>query len=124
MKTREEIFDVYLDFYSSDIKVKKIINPFYIPDEQSILDSIKSTEEKYRQSLPEIVLSDAEIVIVSNKIKAIHSVYQEEGDAILGGYTHDYKWYDDFLNAGKEEYILGTIQDISCGSKAFCTRSD
>lgn len=45
MKTREEIFDVYLDFYSSDIKVKKIINPFYIPDEQSILDSIKSTEE-------------------------------------------------------------------------------
>lgn len=30
MKTREEIFDVYLDFYSSDIKVKKIINPFYI----------------------------------------------------------------------------------------------
>lgn len=83
MKTREEIFDVYLNLYSSDIKVKKIINPFYVPDEQSILDSIKSTEEKYRQSLPEIALSDSEIVIVSNKIKAIHSVYQEEGDALL-----------------------------------------
>ncbi len=25
MKTREEIFDVYLDFYSSDIKVKKML---------------------------------------------------------------------------------------------------
>lgn len=119
MKTREEIFDVYLDFYSSDIKVKKIINPFYIPDEQSILDSIKSTEEKYRQSLPEIVLSDAEIVIVSNKIKAIHSVYQEEGDAILGGYTHDYKWYDDFLNAGKEEYYWERYKTYLAVQKHF-----
>ena len=119
MKTREEIFDVYLDFYSSDIKVKKIINPFYIPDEQSILDSIKSTEEKYSQSLPEIVLSDAEIVIVSNKIKAIHSVYQEEGDAILGEYTHDYKWYDDFLNSGKEEYYWERYKTYLAVQKHF-----
>lgn len=119
MKTREEIFDVYLNLYSSDIKVKKIINPFYVPDEQSILDSIKSTEEKYRQSLPEIALSDSEIVIVSNKIKAIHSVYQEEGDALLGDYTHDYKWYEDFLNAGNEEYYWERYKTYLAVQKHF-----
>ena len=45
MKTREEIFEIYLDFYSSDIKVRRIKNPFYVPTEQSILDSIQKTEE-------------------------------------------------------------------------------
>lgn len=28
MKTRDEIFGIYLDFYSSDVKVRKISNPF------------------------------------------------------------------------------------------------
>ena len=35
MKTREEIIDIYLNQYSNDIAVRKIGNPFYIPDEQS-----------------------------------------------------------------------------------------
>ena len=49
MKTRDEIFGIYLDFYSSDVKVRKISNPFYIPDEQSIFDSIQKTEDTYKQ---------------------------------------------------------------------------
>ena len=47
MKTREEIIDIYLNQYSNDIAVRKIGNPFYIPDEQSVVDSMRKTEEMY-----------------------------------------------------------------------------
>ena len=47
MKTREEIIDIYLNQYSNDIAVRKIGNPFYIPDEQSVVDSMWKTEEMY-----------------------------------------------------------------------------
>ena len=45
MRTREEVFDIYLDQYSNDLRVKKISNPFYIPDEKSIVDSMQIAQE-------------------------------------------------------------------------------
>ena len=119
MKTREEIFGIYLDFYSSDVKVRKISNPFYIPDEQSIFESIKKTEDTYKQILPEIILSDAEREIVVNKIKSVHSIYQEEGDALLGNYEHDYQWYDSFLNEGGDEYYWLRYKNYLAVQKHF-----
>lgn len=79
MKSREEIYNIYLNQYSNDKSVKMISNPFYIPDEQSVVDSILKTESMYKIALPEIVLSEEEKVIVINRIKSVHSIYQEEG---------------------------------------------
>ena len=60
MKTREEIFDIYLNQYSNDIAVRKIGNPFYVPDEQSVIDTINKVENMYKDMLPEIELNDDE----------------------------------------------------------------
>ena len=42
MKTREEIFYTYLSHYSSHVATMKISNPFYVPDELSIVKFIKT----------------------------------------------------------------------------------
>ena len=119
MRTREEVFDIYLDQYSNDLRVKKISNPFYIPDEKSIVDSIQKTQGMYSPELPEIILSDSERMLVLNKIKAVHSVYQEEGDVLLGDYEHDYKWYDNFLDEGHEEYYWTRYKNYLAVQKHF-----
>ena len=76
MKTREEIFDIYLNQYSNDVAVMKISNPFYVPDELSIVKSIDKTGDMYRLVLPEIDLTEDEKDLVIKKIKSVHSVYQ------------------------------------------------
>lgn len=119
MRTREEVFDIYLDQYSNDLRVKKISNPFYIPDEKSIVDSMQKAQEMYSHELPEIVLSDSERLLVINKIKAVHSVYQEEGDVLLGDYDHDYKWYDNFLEEGHDEYYWTRYKNYLAVQKHF-----
>lgn len=119
MKTREEIFDIYLMQYSNDIAVLKISNPFFVPDEQSIWDSIAQTEERYKPYLKEIVLTEFEKGLVLTKIKSVHSIYQEEGDAILGDYEHDYKWYDNYLNEGNEEYYWARYKNYLATQKHF-----
>lgn len=119
MKTREEIIDIYLNQYSNDIAVRKIGNPFYIPDEQSVVDSMRKTEEMYKDFLAEITLTDAEKIIVLNKIKSVHSIYQEEGDAILGDYEHDYEWYENFLKDHTEEYYWERYKNYLAVQKHF-----
>lgn len=119
MKTREEIFDIYLNQYSNDIAVRKIRNPFYIPDEQSVIDSMQKTEGMYKDFLAEIVLIDAEKAIVLNKIKSVHSIYQEEGDAILGDYEHDYEWYNNFLLENSDEYYWERYKNYLAVQKHF-----
>ena len=104
MKTREEIFNIYLTQFSNDVRVLKISNPFYVPDEQSIIESMKRTQERYGSVLPEIELTDSETIKVLNRIKSVHSVHQDEGDALLGDYEHDFEWYKKFLNDEPEEY--------------------
>lgn len=119
MKTREEIFDIYLNQYSNDIAVRKIGNPFYVPDEQSVIDTINKVENMYKEMLPEIELNDDERDLVCNKIKSVHSIYQEEGDAILGDYKHDYQWYENFLNSGADEYYWTRYKNHLAVQKHF-----
>lgn len=119
MKSREEIFDIYLTQYSNDLAVKKISNLFYIPDEQSVADSIDKTGDMYHEVLPEIYLTDEERVIVTNRIKSVHSIYQEEGHAILGDYEHDYLWYKNWLDEGHEEYYWTRYKNYLACQKHF-----
>ena len=119
MKTRDEIFEIYLLQYSNDISVMRIKNPFYVPDEQSILDSIVTTEDRYKDFLSEIVLTETEKELVIAKIKSVHSIYQEEGDAILGDYEHDYQWYERFLSEGNEEYYWNRYKHYLVTQKHF-----
>ena len=119
MKTREEIFDIYLNQYSNDVAVMKISNPFYVPDELSIVKSIDKTGDMYRLVLPEIGLTEDEKDLVIKKIKSVHSVYQEEGSALLGDYEHDYKWYENFLNEGNEEYYWTRYKNYLAVQKHF-----
>lgn len=119
MKSREEIFDIYLTQYSNDLAVKKISNLFYIPDEQSVADSIDKTGDMYHEVLPEIYLTDEERLIVTNRIKSVHSIYQEEGHAILGDYAHDYHWYNNWLEEGHEEYYWSRYKNYLVCQKHF-----
>lgn len=119
MKSREEIFDIYLTQYSNDIAVQKIRNPFYIPEEQGVIDSIEKTKQMYYAFLPEIELTEEEKVIVINRIKSVHSIFQEEGHAILGNYEHDYLWYKNWLNEGHEEYYWTRYKNYLVCQKHF-----
>ena len=119
MRSREEIYNIYLNQYSNDKSVKMISNPFYIPDEQGVMDSIQKTESMYRIALPEIVLSEEEKIIVVNRIKSVHSIYQEEGHAILGDYEHDYKWYDRWLEENDEQYYWNRYKNYLAIQKHF-----
>lgn len=119
MKTREEIFNIYLTQFSNDVKVLKISNPFYVPDEQSIIESMKRTQERYGSVLPEIELTDSETIKVLNRIKSVHSVHQDEGDALLGDYEHDFEWYKKFLNDEPEEYYWNRYKNYLAVQKHF-----
>ncbi len=119
MKSREEIFDIYLTQYSNDIAVQKIRNPFYIPDEQGVTVSIEKTAQMYNAFLPEIELTAEEKAIVINRIKSVHAIYQEEGHAILGNYEHDYLWYKNWLNEGHEEYYWTRYKNYLVCQKHF-----
>ena len=119
MRSREEIYHIYLDQYSIDKNVQLISNPFYIPNDQSVIDSIDKTENLYKVALPEIILSDEEKETVVNRIKAIHSIYQEEGHAILGDYEHDYKWYDKWLEENGDQYYWDRYKNYLATKKHF-----
>ena len=71
---RKEVFWVYLNCYSVDIRIELLRNLLYIPDEQSIIKSIQRTEDRYKHILPEIVLSDKEKDIVIKQIKSVYPV--------------------------------------------------
>ena len=70
MKSREEIFNIYITQYATDKQVQTISNPLYVPNDQSIIDSLLKTESMYKQVLPEILLSNEEKDIVINKINS------------------------------------------------------
>lgn len=122
MKSREEVYQIYFDQYSIHKKVDSISNPFYIPNNQSVIDSIEKTERSYILHLPEIVLEEHEKEIVINKIKAVHSIYQEEGYAILGNYEHDYKWYDCWLEENNEQYYWERYKHYLVSQKHFAPK--
>ncbi len=119
MKTREEIFDIYVTQFSSYKTIMSINNPLFCPNDQSIMESIMQTEELFSKYLNEIVLDEAEKDLVVKKIKSVFSIYQEEGDALLGDYQHDYKWYENYLNEGNDEYYWSRYKNYLTAQKHF-----
>ena len=119
MKSREEVYNIYLNQYANDKAVELILNPFFVPNDQSIITSIEKTESMYKLALPEIILTIQEKELVTNKIKAVHSIYQEEGHAILGDYDHDYKWYEKWLQENNEQYYWERYKNYLATHKHF-----
>lgn len=119
MKSREEIYDIYVQDYPNFKKVSLIINPKLIPNEETIYESIKTTEMRFKDRLPEIVLNNEEKEKVINKIKSIYSIFQEEGHAILGDYNHDYKWYENWLSENNDRYYFNRYKSYLIDKKHF-----
>lgn len=99
MRNRNDIFKMYISDFDSFKTAQEYINPNFITTEELIRESISKTRDRFISFIPEVVLNEEEELYVVNKIKSIHSIYQEEGDVILGDYDHDYDWYKNFLNS-------------------------
>lgn len=102
MRNRNDIFKMYISDFDSFKTAQEYINPNFITTEELIRESISKTRDRFISFIPEVVLNEEEELYVVNKIKSIHSIYQEEGDVILGDYDHDYDhdydWFKNFLN--------------------------
>ena len=100
MKDRHEIFGIYIDDFGAYKKVKVFNNPNFVVTDDFINDSIEKTENRFKNEIGEqIILGPNEKNEVIKKIKSIYSVYQEEGDVILGNYNHNYDWYKEWLQS-------------------------
>lgn len=98
-QNRNQIFEIYLDDFSSFKKAKELKNPNFIATDEVINESLQQTKSRFVKEIPNIILNEEEKQFVINKIKSIYSIYQEEGDVILGDYEHDYDWYKNFLES-------------------------
>ncbi len=98
MQDRNIIYKMYLNDFDSFKTAQEYKNPNFIISEASIKESIEATKTRF-DFMPEVVLKNGEENYVINKIKSIYSIYQEEGDVILGDYNHNYDWYKDFLDS-------------------------
>ncbi|MCH5179815.1 MAG: DEAD/DEAH box helicase family protein [Erysipelotrichales bacterium] len=99
MKNRNKIYDIYLSYFNFFKKRQELTNPSFFITGEFIKKSIEETKNTFISELPDIVLDEAEEKFVINKIKTIHSVFQDEGYALLGDYEHDYEWYKNFLDS-------------------------
>ncbi len=100
MQDRNKIFDIYIDDFSVFKKGKEFKNHNYIITDDSIKESIESTKKRFeQQGMPEIILNSDEEAYIIKKLKSRYSIYQEEGDVILGNYNHDYDWYRKLLGS-------------------------
>ena len=97
MNNRNQIIDIYVNDFNTFLRVKRLLNPAFYPNQESINESIDKTVTMYLD-VPEMELSEEEKSIVRNKIEALYSIFQEEGSAILGDYDHDYTWYQKLLD--------------------------
>lgn len=88
-----------MDDFSSFKKAKELKNPNFIATDEVINESLQQTKSRFVKEIPNIILNEEEKQFVINKIKSIYSIYQEEGDVILGDYEHDYDWYKNFLES-------------------------
>lgn len=98
MKNRTQIIDIYVSDFNTFLHVKRLMNPAFYPNQASILESIDKTATMYLD-IPEMQLTENEKNTVISKIEALHSIFQEEGSAILGDYEHDNKWYQNLLDS-------------------------
>lgn len=117
-ENRQQITDIYVQDFNSFKVANLHKNPDFVVTEAAINQYIEGIVEKYKSYFDEeILLSTSEKEEVIKKIKSLHSVFQGEGDVILGDYNHDYSWYKDWLNSDKgntyywdryKNYLLGT----------------
>ncbi len=127
MNNRKEIMIIYIEEFETFLKVKKLLNKQFYLDQESIIESIKLTEERYRESIDDIALSEKERKTIVDKIESLYNIYQEEGYAILGSYDHDFDWYKKFLiskdhdeyywerykkHLKNDKYISGKVLDV------------
>lgn len=96
-QNRDQVYEIYLDDFSSFKKAQMLKNPYYVVTEDSVKESMQKTEDRFKDDNLEIVLNDKEKQFVLNEIKSLYSIYQEEGNALLGDYDHDYDWYKNLL---------------------------
>ena len=101
MKDRKKIMDMYQNDFASFKASQEYKDPNFVVTEESIRESIEATKARFITYIPEVVLTEEEQTFVVNKIKSIYSVYQEEGDVILGDYNHNYDWYQHFLDSSE-----------------------
>lgn len=99
VQDRNKIYEMYLNDFASFKSAQEIKNPNFTVTEDLIKASIEQTDKRFETLIPEIKLTEEEKKYVINRIKAIYSIYQEEGDVILGDYKHDYQWYRNFLES-------------------------
>lgn len=97
MNNRNQIIDIYVNDFSTFLSVKRLFNPSFFPNQDSINESIDKTAKIY-EDVAEMRLTEEEKTIVINKIESLYSIFQEEGSAILGDYEHDYTWYQKLLD--------------------------
>lgn len=96
---RNKIYEIYMKDFAPFKSAQELVNPNFTATEDSIKASIEQTIKRFETLIPEVKLTEEEKTYVINKIKAVHSIYQEEGYVILGDYEHDYDWYQNFLNS-------------------------
>lgn len=121
MKDRHEIFGIYIDDFGAYKKAKVFNNPNFVVTDDFINDSIEKTENRFKNLIGEqIILSPNEKNEVIKKIKSIYSVYQEEGDVILGNYNHNYDWYKEWLqSANSKTYFWDRYKNYLLTYKHF-----
>ena len=97
VQDRNKIYEMYMNDFTSFKNAQELNNPNFTATEDFIMLSIEQTKNRFETVVPKVKLTEAEKIYVINKIKAVYSIYQEEGDVILGDYEHDYDWYRKFL---------------------------
>ncbi len=120
MKNREEIFEIYLQQFNSYKSIQLYMNPNFILKDLDIIQSLEQTKNMLSSIIPEIELDEKEKTEVINRIKSIHSIFQEEGHAILGDYEHDYEWYNNLLSSDDfDEYYWNRYKNYLLNIKHF-----
>lgn len=119
---KEQLFEIYISNFNAYVLAKRLKNKLFSPNEETINESIRQTEELLYKLNNEEKLSDEDKADLTNKIKSIYSIYQEEGYAILGDYEHDYEWYNT-LKSKKDfkEYYWDRYKNYLLINKHFST---
>lgn len=123
MKTRKEIYDIYLNDFAVSHRMEKFKNSNFVPTNDFIEDSLAGTLSRFKKDLGNaLILNEEEKDSVIKKIKSIYAVFQEEGDVILGDYNHDYDWYKNRQNSKDyKTYFRDRYKQYLLSMKNFST---
>lgn len=120
MSNRKQIINIYIESFPSYLRVKRITDPSFYPTEDSIFEHIARTEKLYSEDINDIYLNDDERLDVIRSIESIYAIFQPEGVALLGDYSHDYTWYDNLLSSKEyTEYYWPRYKEYLTNNKHF-----